>query len=261
MQTLAITGAAGRIGSVLRRGLRDVAERLRLVDIDPIEADDEREEPFIADLSSMDQALLALAGADAVIHLAAIPAEASFERLLEPNFAATYNVFEAARRHGVSRIVFASSNHATGMYPVGTTIGPVDPVRPDTLYGVSKIFGESLGRLYADKHGLEVVCVRIGSFRERPREWRELYTWLSHRDAVALFRACLLAPRPGFTTVYGTSANTRSWWDDSSARRLGYEPRDNAERFAESIGDNRETGPGSSLQGGAFADPDYTGNG
>jgi uronate dehydrogenase len=250
-----ITGAAGRIGSVLRSGMRDLADELRLVDIQPIEPEDEREQVLRADLTDFDTALDSLSGADAVIHLAAIPAEDSFERLLHTNFAATYNVFEAARRQRVSRVVFASSNHATGMYPTGERVGPGDPARPDTLYGVSKVFGESLGRLYVDKHGLEVVCLRIGSFRERPVTWRELWTWLSHRDAVALFRASLLAPDVGFTIAYGTSANSRSWWDDSSARRLGYEPRDDAERFISDLAE--ESQPGDEYQGGPFADPRY----
>jgi uronate dehydrogenase len=260
MKRLVITGAAGRIGSVLRRGLGGVAGEMRLVDQAPLDSGSGEEKLVAADLRKMDATLDALAGADAVIHLAGIPAEDSLGRLLEANFVATYNVFEAARRQGVSRVVFASSNHATGMYPAGERIGPDDPVRPDTLYGVSKVFGESLGRLYADKHGLEVVCVRIGSFKERPEEWRELHTWLSYRDAVALFRACLLAPVPGFLTVYGVSANTRSWWDDSSARGLGYEPLDDAERFAAELGGEADlTGRGDALQGGPFADPGYTG--
>jgi uronate dehydrogenase len=235
----------------LRHGLRDVAEELCLVDLVEIAPADDREEAVAADLADIDSALVALNGADAVVHLAGIPAEDSFDRLLDPNFVGTYNVFEAARRQRVRRVVFASSNHATGMYPVGKRIGPDDPVRPDTLYGVSKVFGESLGRLYVDKHGLEVVCLRIGSFRERPQSWRELWTWLSHGDAVALFRTALSAPDVGFITVYGVSANTRGWWDDSNARRLGYEPRDDAEQFVSGLAKDR--GPPDEFQGGPFA--------
>jgi uronate dehydrogenase len=253
MKSLVITGAAGRIGSVLRPGLRDVAHELRLVDRAEIEGQGGREEVVRADLTDFQAAHAALRGADAVIHLAGIPAEDSFARLLQANFVATYNVFEAGRRHGVRRIVFASSNHATGMYPVGQRVGPDDPVRPDTIYGVSKVFGESLGRLYVDKHGLEVVCLRIGSFRERPETWRELWTWLSHRDAVALFRASVLARDVGFTTAYGISANTRGWWDQSSARRLGYEPQDDAERFLPDLAEVAE--PGDRFQGGPCAEP------
>jgi uronate dehydrogenase len=253
LKRLVITGAAGRIGSVLRRGLQDFADELRLVDVREIAAEDDREQTLAADLADFDAALAALNGSDAVIHLAGIPAEDSFERLLSANLVATYNVFEAARRQGVRRVVFASSNHATGMYPVGMRIGPDDPVRPDTIYGVSKVFGESLGRMYVDKHGLEVVCLRIGSFRERPREWRELWTWLSHRDAVALFRAALQARDLGYAIAYGVSGNTRGWWDDASARALGYEPQDDAERFVTDLAEKSE--PGDELQGGPFAEP------
>jgi uronate dehydrogenase len=257
MKRFVITGAAGRIGSVLRSGLLDLADELRLVDIRPIEPEDEREETVAADLGDLDAALAALRAADAVIHLAGIPAEDSFERLLHANFVATYNLFEAARRQGVRRVVFASSNHATGMYPAGKRVGPEDPVRPDTLYGVSKVFGESVGRLYVDKHGLEVVCLRIGSFRERPLAWRELWTWLSPGDAVALFRASLLAPGVGFTIAYGTSANSRSWWDGASARSLGYEPQDDAERFASDLSEGHDPDRPEERQGGPFADPRY----
>jgi uronate dehydrogenase len=250
MRRLVITGAAGRIGSVLRRGLRDVADELRLVDIKSIDSEDRREEPVTADLASMESALAALQGADAVIHLAGIPSEDAFERLLQANFTATYNVFEAARIQSVRRVVFASSNHATGMYPVGARIGPDDPVRPDSLYGISKVFGESLGRLHADKHGLEVVCLRIGSFAERPTHWRELYSWLSPADAVALFRASLLAAEVSFTIAYGVSGNTRGWWDTSNARRLGYAPRDDAERFVSEL---EQPDRGDEFQGGPYA--------
>jgi uronate dehydrogenase len=252
MKKLVITGAAGRIGSVLRRGLRDVADELCLVDLVEIEGEDEREQTLPADLTDIDSVLLALNGADAVVHLAGIPSEESFDRLLGPNFVATYNVFEAARRQGVRRVVFASSNHATGMYPAGRRVGPDDPVRPDSLYGVSKVFGEALGRLYADKHGLEVVCLRIGSFSERPESWRELWTWLSHRDAVSLFRASLTAPGVEFVIAYGVSANSRGWWDGTSARGLGYEPRDDAERWASDLKESDHGGE--DLQGGPFAE-------
>ena len=247
-----ITGAAGRIGSVLRLGLRGLAEELRLVDREELEPDHDSEEIVRADLAELEAARAALRGAEAVVHLAGIPAEDTFERLIEANFATTYNVFEAARKEDVRRVVFASSNHATGMYPTGRRVGPDDPVRPDTLYGVSKVFGEAIGRLYADKHGLEVVCLRIGSFRERPGSWRELWTWLSHRDAVALFRASLTAPGVAFVTAYGVSANTRGWWDDTSARRLGYEPHDDAERFVSELDEVDADGEG--LQGGPFAE-------
>ena len=129
-------------------------------------------------------------------------------------------------------MVLASSLHVTGFYEAGEPIGPGAPLRPDSFYGVSKACGENLGSLYADKHGLEVVCVRIGTVAERPTTPRHLSTWLSSRDAVELFYRCLVAPDVGFTVVYGASANQRGWWDLDSAERLGYRPADDAEQWA-----------------------------
>ena len=140
----------------------------------------------------------------------------------------TYNVFEAARQCHVRRVVFASTNHVTGFYPRSQRIGPNAPVRPDTVYATSKVFGEALGRLYCEKFGLEVICVRIGAFAATPPPGSEPM-WLGHRDAVALFTCCVAAPLRGFVLVYGASANAPLWWDDAEARRLlGYEPTEGA---------------------------------
>src|SRR6185437_14796202 len=173
------------IGSCLREGLRAQVDELVLTDARALGPTGN--ERFIqADLADRDTVMRAAEGVDAVIHLGAIPTEASFDELLGPNLIGTFNVFEAARRGGASRIVFASSNHATGFYPVGQRLTGQEAPRPDTLYGVTKAYGEALGWLYADKFGLEVICIRIGSFAERPREVRELATWLSPADGVRL---------------------------------------------------------------------------
>jgi site-specific recombinase XerD len=153
-----------------------------------------------------------------------------------------------ARLQGYRRLVFASSNHVTGLYPAGQRLDPEVPTRPDSLYGVSKAFGEQLGRLYAEKHGLEVVCVRIGTVADRPTTHRQLSTWLSPRDTVELFYRCLVAPDVGFTTLYGASANERGWWDLRSAERLGYRPADNAERWASQL-EAAPTDPAESAEG------------
>jgi uronate dehydrogenase len=199
---------------------------------------------------------------DMVIHLAAIADEASFDDILAGNLTTTYSVFEAARRAGVRRVVFASSNHVTGFYPRGEPVGPDDPVRPDGFYGVSKAFGEALGRLYAEKYGLQVVCLRIGTFAERPATPRQLSTWLSPRDCIQLVRCCLDAREVGFTVVYGVSANTRSWWKDDAAVSLGYRPQDNAEEFAGQIEEPPSGAPSrlaDRLQGGSFVESDPSG--
>jgi uronate dehydrogenase len=248
-----ITGAAGAIGSCLREGLRAQVGGLVLTDSRPLEATGE--ERFVeADLADRTAVARAVEGVDAVIHLGAIPTEASFDELVGPNLIGTFNVFEAARRAGATRIVYASSNHASGFYPVEQRLTGREPPRPDTLYGVTKAYGEALGSLYVDKFGLDVVCIRIGSFAERPRQVRELATWLSPPDAVRLFAACLSAPSFGFRVVYGASANTRLNWDLSAARELGYEPQDDAERYAAELG-----GEPHSLHGGSFTDRDIGG--
>ena len=244
-----ITGAAGRIGRVLTAGLTD--HELRLTDI--AELDDPR---FMrADLNDQAQVDRAIEGMDAVVHLGAVPDEASFDEIAGPNLHGTFHVFDACRRLHTRRIVFASSNHATGMYPVGEPLTESYPPRPDGLYGASKVWGEALGRMYVDRFGLEFVGLRIGTFDERPPHRRALHTWLSHEDGVRLVDAALTAPDVGWTVVYGVSNNARRWWpSDDAARRIGYEPRDNAEEYADGL-----DGPEYEFQGGPNSDPAYGG--
>lgn len=258
MKRLLITGAGGTVGRVLRSGLRTTAERVRLLDLTPLEPEVPSEECVTADLGDLDATLEAFRDVDAVIHLAANPGEAPFEEMIRSNLRPTYHVYEAARRMGTSRVVFASSHHAVGFYPRGTPLDAGSPHRPDSLYGVSKCMGEDLGRLYADKFGLQVVCVRIGSLIERPTDRRHLSTWLSHGDAVQLFARSLLA-EVDFEVLYGISANTRSWWDRTAAARMGYHPGDDAEHYAREIEATPEDDPTSiaaRVQGGPFASPD-----
>jgi uronate dehydrogenase len=248
LRRVLITGAAGAIGSCLREGLRPVVDELVLTDVRPLEEPAAGGERFVpADLTDRDAVTALAQGVDAVVHLGAVASEARFDELLGPNFVGTFNVFEAARRGGVQRVVFASSNHATGYYPVEQRLVGHEPPRPDSLYGVAKAYGEALGRLYVDKFGLDVVCVRIGTFAERPRQRRDLSTWLSFGDTVRLFAACLRAPAVGFRVVYGASANARLFWDLTPARELGYEPHDDAERYADAV--DGELPP---FQGGSF---------
>ena len=256
-----ITGAAGNIGRALRAGLRGRYALMRLLDVAPQEPAEPAEEVVTLDLNDRRGTQAAMKGVAAVVHLAAIPREAPFDDIVEGNVKTTYSVFEAARRAGVRRVVFASSNHVVGFYERGETVGADDPVRPDTFYGVSKAFGEALGRLYADKHGLEVVCLRIGSFAERPTTPRQLSTWLSPRDCIQLVGCSIDAADVGFAIVYGVSANTRRWWRDDAAARLGYRPQDDAETYAAEID---EPAPGTPpnradlLQGGSFVEADPT---
>ena len=252
-----MTGAAGRIGRVLREAWRGRFPTLRLVDVCDLGERRPGEELVQLDVTDFEGLRRALDGIEVVVHLAGIPSEDLFARLLEANVRGTYNVFEAARQCGVGRVVFASTNHVTGFYPRTQRIGPDDPVRPDSMYGATKVFGEAVGRLYVDKWGLEVVSVRIGSFRERPVSPHSLGMWLSPRDGVQLFTKAVTAPRVGYLVVFGLSRNERSWWDNPGALVLGYEPVDSAE---DQFGDDAEEQSAAALallQGGAYTEQDF----
>ncbi|WP_230196261.1 NAD-dependent epimerase/dehydratase family protein [Streptomyces coriariae] len=240
-RTVLLTGAAGGLGTLMRDLLPAYGYELRLLDLRPIEGEPET---IVADLADKDAVREAVRGVDAIVHLAGISLEAPFEKILGANITGTYNLYEAAREEGVQRVVFASSNHAVGFTPrprdgaspdEGELI-PVDtPHRPDTFYGLSKSFGEDLAQLYWDKHGLESVSVRIGSCFAEPTSVRMLSLWMSPADGARLFHAALTAENVGHTVVYGSSANTRLWWDLGTARALGYEPQDDSEPYAEKL--------------------------
>ncbi|MGW7820695.1 NAD-dependent epimerase/dehydratase family protein [Streptomyces puniciscabiei] len=260
-RTVLLTGAAGGLGTLMRSLLPEYGYTLRLFDMRPIE---DEPEAITADLSDTAALREAVRGVDAVLHLAGISLEAPFEKIVKSNIEGTYNLYEAARQEGVPRIVFASSNHAVGFTPApraGEPLIPIDtPRRPDTFYGLSKSFGEDLAQLYWDKHGLETVSVRIGSCFPEPTSVRMLSVWMSPADGARLFHAALTAEEVGHTVVYGSSANTRLWWDLSTARALGYEPRDDSEPYAEKLiaeqGEPDPRNPAHSHLGGHFvSDP------
>jgi uronate dehydrogenase len=196
----------------------------------------------------------ALAGAEVVLHLAGSSVERPLLEIIQNNLVALQRVYEGARRHGVSRVVLASSNHTIGMYRTGERLGLADPVRPDGNYGLSKVWGEAMGRMYWDKFGIETISLRIGSAIARPTEIRHLSTWLGYDDLEALVWQALTVPALGFVTVWGVSANTRSWWDNADAAALGYAPRQNAEDYAAGILALPDTGW--RCQGGSFAEAD-----
>lgn len=232
-----ITGAAGSIGTQMRTLLKDRYD-LRLLDRRPVP--EPEGEAMICDLADLQGLERACAGIDAAVHLAGDPSGgAGWEALLEDNVKGTYNLFEAARRQGVKRIVFASTNHVTGFYEMEKTYTtPEMLARPDSLYGVSKAFGEALGRFFVDEYGMAVICLRIGSFQ--PEEAvknrggdRILSTWLSPRDCAQLVWRGIEAEAVKYGIFYGISGNERAYWDTQNARQLlGYAPEDDAERFA-----------------------------
>ena len=209
-----------------------------------------------ADLAEMDPFLEMLEGADMVVHFGAIVDEAPFEELLGPNFIGAYNIWEAAHRNGVRRVVYASSIHAVGMYPKTQAIGTDVPHRPDTFYGLAKCFAEDLGRMYWEKRGLESVHLRILSCAQVTNP-RAVGTWLSYDDCIHLVERAIDTPVTGFSIIYGVSDNDRAPVDNSGARHLGYRPKDNAERFAADIFASSEPldpqDPMHACHGGPFA--------
>ncbi|WP_411069913.1 NAD-dependent epimerase/dehydratase family protein [Streptomyces sp. cmx-4-25] len=257
--TVVVTGAAGNIGSVVRGALRGEVDRLVLLDRVPLRAEAANEEVHTVDLRDADAVETALTGADAVLHLGGLPDEAPLAHLLDVNVLGTHHVLEAARRAAVPRVVLAGSNRVTGFYPTAHRTGPGEPVRPDGLYGVSKAAVEALGRLYADKFGVSVICLRIGSFEEAPTEPRHLATWLSPRDAVGFCRAALAAPlSTRFATVYAVSANTRRFWELPAESELAYTPLDDAEAHAPHLADTDSGSSPEAPQGGPYALPEFT---
>jgi uronate dehydrogenase len=238
-QRLLLTGAAGEIGTVLRPVLRRCCATLVLHDKRPIADAAPNEVALQGDIAAAGEAQAAMQGVDCLVHLAGIPRETGGtpEEILHANVIGAHAVFAAARDAGVARVVFASSNHTIGFHPADRAIGTEERPRPSGLYGASKVWGEALGRLFADKHGIEVACLRIGAFRARPGNARELGGWISHRDMAELARCCVQALSFHFLVLYGVSANTRAKWGGDAAARaaVGFVPRDNAEDFAAAI--------------------------
>lgn len=228
-----LTGAAGGLGQQLRPRLRRRASLLRVSDVAPMDPAGEGEEVVQCALEDRAAVHALLEGMDSVVHLGGISTEQPFDAILQANIVGVYNVYEAARKHKVRRIVFASSNHVTGYYRQDEVIDPTMPVRPDGYYGISKVFGENLSRFYFDRYGIETVCVRIGSSFPEPKDRRMLATWLSYDDLERLVVASLTAPIVGHTVVYGMSDNATTWWDNTSARHLGWRPQDSSEPFRE----------------------------
>jgi uronate dehydrogenase len=254
---LLLTGAAGGLGRVLRQRLRPYAAVMRLSDIAPMSPAGTAEEVIpcnLADKAAVDRLVR---GCDAVVHLGGVSVERPFEEILEANIKGVFHIYEGARRHGVKRVVFASSNHVTGFHKQGELLDADSPRRPDGYYGLSKSYGEDLSRFYFDRYGIETACLRIGSSFPEPRDRRMLITWLSYRDLTELVRCCLFAPGLGHTVVYGVSANRDHWWDNSKAAHLGFVAQDSSEPFrakVESQAPLNPADPAARFQGGAFVE-------
>ncbi len=234
MKTILITGAAGDIGTHLRRELAG-KYALRLSDIRPVKKLAPGETSVRGDIGRLTDMLRVTKGVDAIVHLGGFAVEGPWDTILRANIVGLYNTFEAARRNGVQRLLFATSNHAMGFYRRDHTIDHRTYPKPDSRYGVSKVFGEQLGSLYADKYGLEVFCIRIGNVNPVPVDKRRLSLWLSPRDLAQLVQIGIDHPGIRFEIVYGISGNKRSWYDNSNAQRLGYKPQDDSESYAAEV--------------------------
>ncbi len=256
-QRILITGAAGSLGSHLRRGLAPLATRLRLADIREMGDAAPHEELVQLDLSDRAAALAAVDGCDAIVHFAGHPREQTFEEIIAETLPAAYHVFEGARLNGCRRVVYASSIHAVGFYPVEEVPDTRVMQRPDTFYGLTKTFTENLASFYWDKFGLESVMLRICTCREEPVDRRMLWSWLSPTDCVRLVTAALTAPRVGFSVIYGTSDNAARAVSNAHAGHIGFRPADSADGFAATIIASTPrpdpTGVASRVVGGGFA--------
>ncbi len=257
LKTLLLTGAAGGVGKAIRPLLSDLADRVVLSDIAEISDLGPRETFIRCDLADAAAVATMMKGVDGVIHLGGVSVERPFDQILQGNIVGLYNLYEAARHNGQPRIVFASSNHVVGYYRRDEHIDALVPPKPDSLYGVSKVFGEAVASMYFSKFGQETLSVRIGSCFEKPANPRMLATWLSIRDFLALCGRAFAAPRLGHTVVYGASANDEQWWDNRHAAFLGWSPKDSSSQWRaeveEAAGSQDPNDPAVIYQGGAFA--------
>jgi uronate dehydrogenase len=253
---LLLTGAAGGLGRELRTRLKAYCDTLRLSDIAELGAAAPGEELQPVALEDAAGVLALLDGVDAVVHLGGVSTEQPWAPILQANIIGAYHLYEAARKQGVKRVVFASSNHVTGFYRQDEVVSPKDPVRPDGLYGLSKAFGENLAQLYFDRHGIETVSLRIGSSFPAPKNRRMLASWMSYDDLERLVVSALTAPVVGHTVIYGMGDNTLTWWDNTPARHIGYRPQDSSEPFRASVEAAEPrldlSDPATVYQGGAF---------
>jgi uronate dehydrogenase len=251
-----LTGAAGGLGQALRARLKANCSVLRCSDRVDFGLAGEQEELLLADLADASAVMAMMQGVDAVVHLGGVSTESAFEPILQANILGMYNLYEAARKQGAKRIIFASSNHVTGYYKQSETINAAHPPRPDGLYGVSKAFGEDLSRFHYDRYGIETACVRIGSSFPEPKDRRMLASWLSYDDLHRLITACLTTPVLGHSIIFGTSKNAVSWYDNAHAKHIGFHPQDSSDSYREAVyartAEPDLSDPAVQFQGGGF---------
>lgn len=254
-----MTGAAGGVGRTIRRLWTGRFGLLRLSDIATLGEAGPGEELVTCDLADAAGVEAMCRGVDSIIHFGGQATEADWARINAANITGLINLYEGARKGGVERVIFASSNHAVGMYRRDRIIDSAAPPRPDSRYGLSKAFGEDMGQYYALKHGIRSMAIRIGSCFEKPVNARMLSTWMSYGDMARLLDVGLTADF-AHEIVYGISRNTRAFYDNARAYELGYDPQDNAENWAPEVEHIVQTDPlDQALQGGQFVSPEFTG--
>lgn len=255
-----LTGASGKLGRMLARALSTQGYRVRLTDIAPFPDPIPPGATFTrADLEDGVTILRLAEGCSTILHLGGVSTEHPFEDIIGPNIRGLFHIYEAARREH-ARVVFASSNHTIGFYERTDTITPEHPFRPDGYYGLSKAYGELMGRLYWDKHGVESIFIRIGSAYPEPIDARMLATWLSYDDLARLIERTILAPVTGCHVIWGASNNTRmTWWEKDARTELGWTPQDSADTYAAQMAGKVTQNPiAEHHMGGAFCAVDYS---
>jgi uronate dehydrogenase len=255
-----LTGASGNLGRALARILGALGWTLRLTDIasfpDPLPAGARFTRADLGD----GVAMLRLAeGCGAILHFGGVSVERPFEEVLGPNLRGLHHIYECARREQ-ARVIFASSNHSVGFHERTETIDADAPFMPDGFYGLSKAYGELMGKLYWQKHGVESVSVRIGSSFPEPVDARMLATWLSFEDLSRLVARCVLTERVGCSVIWGASANQRmTWWGRDARDVVGWTPQDSADPFAGQLAGKVTDDPVTErFMGGAYCAMDYS---
>ncbi len=257
---LLLTGASGALGRQLTPALAAHGWELRLTDLKPFPDPLPNGATFTqADLND-GVALLRLAeGCGTILHFGGVSVDRPFEEVMGPNLRGLYHIYEAARRER-ARVVFASSNHSVGFHERETALDADCAFRPDSFYGLSKAYGELMGRLYWDKHGVENVNVRIGSCFPEPVDARMLASWFSYADLARLMARCVEAEAVGHCVIWGASDNSRmTWWRQDHRGRLGWAPEDSADPFAGQLSGKTSGDPVQErYQGGSYPAHGYS---
>ena len=237
-KNILLTGAAGALGEQLRETLSQKCNLLRISDRINLEKKFENEEIEIADLSSPESMLKLTKDIDCVIHMGGQSIEGSWNDVQNSNIIGIYNLYEGCRKNNVKRVVWASSVHTVGFYPRSEVIDNKVKPRPDSNYGISKVFGESLAQYYWDKYKLETVSIRIYSCVDEPKDHRMLSTWLSYNDLRSLVISCINTSNVQHSIIFGVSDNDSILVDNKYAKHIPYNPKDNGEDFREKIENN-----------------------